>query len=132
MQLSKINIPGTENTPEIVLDPEGTIKIKGKGMALNNVAFSGQIMNWIEAYVNSPAETTYVIIAFEYLNSFCTTKLTSLLKKISEVILQKHNYQIKWYYEEDDEDILERGEYISATLNMPINFIMTYDIKTCC
>jgi hypothetical protein len=37
---------------------------------------------------------------------------------------------INWYYEDGDEDILEQGEYISTTLEIPFNFIMTSDYKT--
>jgi hypothetical protein len=132
MQISKLHILPTDNTPEIILDPEGIIKIKGRGMVLNNIGVSGQIMDWLDAYIGNPAEITYVSIAFEYLDSYCTTKLVSILKKISQVDLQNKKYLITWYHEEDDEDILERGEYISATLNIPIDFVMTYDIKTCC
>ena len=37
---------------------------------------------------------------------------------------------IRWYYEEDDEDILERGEYISAAFNIPVEFIAVSDISS--
>jgi len=55
---------------------------------------------------------TIVIIAFEYLNRFSTTILVSILRKLSQVILQSEKPVIQWYYEEDDEDIVERGEYV--------------------
>jgi hypothetical protein len=132
MQINKLNILSTDSTPGVILDPEGIIKIKGRGMALNNIGVSGQIMDWIDAYINNPAEFTSVSIAFEYLNSYCTTKLVLILNKISQVVLHKKKYLINWYYEDDDYDILERGEYISETLNIPVNFVMTYDIKNCC
>jgi hypothetical protein len=131
MQTTKLHILPTDNTPGIILDPEGIIKIKGKGMALSNIDVSGQIMSWLDDYVIDPAEITYVSIAFEYLNSFCATRLVSILRKISQVVMHHGKYIIHWYYEEDDEDILERGEYISDALNMPVTFIMTYDIKNC-
>lgn len=131
MQSTKLHILPTDNTPGIILDPEGIIKIKGRGMALNNIEDSGQIMSWLEDYVSDPAEITYVSIAFEYLNSFCATRLVSILRKISQVVLHRGKYIIHWYYEEEDDDILERGEYISDALNMPISIIMTYDIKNC-
>jgi hypothetical protein len=31
---------------------------------------------------------------------------------------------INWYYEEGDEDILEKGENISSVLDVTFNFIM--------
>ena len=90
-----------------------------------------EMKNWIDEYLSNPAEITYVFIAFEYLNSFSTTILVSILKKISQVILQLKKLVIKWYYEEGDEDILERGEYISSNYNIPIEFIMTNNIAGC-
>jgi hypothetical protein len=98
MQSTKLHILPTDNTPGIILDPEGIIKIKGRGMALNNIEDSGQIMSWLEDYVSDPAENTYVSIAFEYLNSFCATRLISILRKISQVVLHRGKYIIHWYY----------------------------------
>jgi hypothetical protein len=132
MQINKLHILPTDNTPEIILDPDGTIKIKGRGMVLNNIGVSGQIMDWLDSYIGNPAEITNVSIAFEYLNSYCTNRLTLILDKISQVVLHNKKYLITWYYEEDDDDILDRGEYIAAALNIPIEFVMTYDIKNCC
>jgi hypothetical protein len=85
-------------------------------------------MNWINEYVTNPVEITYVILAFEYLNSFSTTILVSMLRKISQVLMQSGKLVIQWYYEEDDEDILERGQYISSTFDIPIKFIVTNNI----
>jgi hypothetical protein len=48
--------------------------------------------------------------------------------KLSKVILQPKKLLIQWYYEEGDEDILERGEYISSTYDIPIEFVITNNI----
>jgi len=34
---------------------------------------------------------------------------------------------VNWYYEEGDEDILEKGEFLSDELNVPFNFIEIFD-----
>jgi hypothetical protein len=125
MVIDEIHILPTDKTPEFILSPEGIIKIKGRGLFGSKTEVSKEIKNWIDAYLRNPAETTYVIIAFEYLNSFSTTILVSILKKLSQVALQTKKFVIQWYYEEGDYDILERGEFISATFNIPITFIMT-------
>ena len=44
-------------------------------------------------------------------------------------MLQMKKFVIKWYYEEDDDDILERGEYIASAINIPIEFIPVNDIS---
>src|SRR4030042_4610478 len=125
MVLAEVHILPTDRTPEVILNPEGIIKIKGRGLAVNKTEIPKQIINWLNTYINNPAEVTYVIIAYEYLNSFSTTVLVSILKRIIQVTLRSKKYVIQWYYEYDDIDILERGEYISSILNIPVEFIMT-------
>jgi hypothetical protein len=125
MTMSGIHILPTKNTPEFIFSHDGFFKIRGRGLYVNNSEAIDQIMNWIDEYLKNPAESTYVTIAFEYLNSFSTTILVSILRKLTNVILQSKKLVIQWYYEEDDEDIFERGEYIAMTFAIPITFILT-------
>ena len=124
----ELHILPTDNTPEFLFSPDGMIKIRGRGLFQNKTETIEQIMNWIDEYLSNPAEITYVIIAFEHLNSFSTTILVSMLRKFSQVLIQSGKLVVQWYYEEDDEDMLERGEYISSTFNIPIIFILTNHI----
>jgi hypothetical protein len=129
MSVDKLHISRTGNTPEFLLNPDGIIKIKGRGLVGNNAEVVKSIMSWIDEYIKSPAEITYVIIAFEYLNSLSTSLLVSILRKLTEVIIQSGKLDIQWYYEEDDEDIMERGEYISSSFNIPIKFNLIKNIS---
>lgn len=129
--INEVHILPTNTTPEVLLTPMGVIKIKGRAIDESRTKFPEQITNWIDAYLLDPAELTEVIIALEFLNSFNTIILTSTLKKISQVIQQGKKIVIRWYYEEDDIDIFERGEYISSTINVPIEFIITDTIADC-
>jgi SiaC family regulatory phosphoprotein len=131
MVIEKLHILPTYNTPEVILNPEGIIKIKGKALFVNKTDIPGQIMNWIDNYLIDPAETTYLILAIEYINSLGTLTLVSFFRKISQIIFPGKKLVIQWYYEEDDDDILELGKYISGAYNIPIEFIITDDI-TCC
>ena len=129
MITEEVHILPTNKTPEFLLNPEGIIKIKGRAIDESRTKFPEQILNWIDAYLLNPAELTEVIIALEYLNSFNTIILTSVLRKLSQVNQQSKKLIILWYIEDDDDDLLDRGEYISSTFNIPIKFIMTGDIK---
>ena len=128
MKTGEIHILPTCNIPEFIFSPEGIIKIKGRGLFGHNTEVTEQILNWIDEYLRNPAEITYVTLAFEYLNSSSTIIIVSILRKLSQVILQSRKLVIQWYYEEDDEDILERGEYIASSFNIPIVFILTKHI----
>ena len=131
MILDEVHILPTDKTPEVLLNPKGIIKIKGRGLMVNKTEVSRQITNWINAYLNNPAEITYVIIAFEYLNSFSTMILVSILLKLLQVTMQTKKLVIEWFYENDDYDILERGEHISSTFDIPITFTITNSIADC-
>jgi hypothetical protein len=125
----EIHILPTHTTPEVILSPEGIIKIKGRALSVNNSEFPEQIMNGFNAYLSNPPDSTDVIIAFEYLNSFSAKIIVSILKNISKRILRPKKLAIRWYYEEDDDDMLELGKYISEVDKIPIEFIRTDDIK---
>ena len=124
MLIKAEKILSTKNTPEVVLNPEGIIIIRGRLMNENVAEFYKQIENWIDAYICNPADFTCVDICLEYLNSVNSMIFISLLKKITSVKLKNKKFIFNWNYEEGDEDILEQGEYISSVLNVPFNFIM--------
>lgn len=128
MALSTVIIPSTKTTPEITLDPKGTIKIKGRAIDESRDKAPEELTKWIDEYVINPPEQTRIIIALEFLNSFNTMLLTGVLKKISQVIRKGKLLIIQWHYEEDDVDIYERGEYISNTINVPIEFFIAGDV----
>ena len=117
-------ILSTKGTPEISLNPEGIIKIMGRSTNGNVIQFAAQIENWIEEYISNPAEITCVDIYLEYFNRINLQFYFALLRKIESVKLKNKKYIINWYYEEGDEDILEKGENISSILDIPFNFIM--------
>jgi hypothetical protein len=126
--IDKINILPTTNTPEFIFNPDGGIIIRGRGFYNDKSEIPDRIIIWIEEYLKNPAEVTYVTLAFEYLNSFSTTIMVSILRNLRRLILQSRKLVIQWYYEEDDEDILERGMYISETFDIPIEFIQIKNI----
>jgi hypothetical protein len=129
MNIDLVHIEPTNKTPEVLLNPEGIIKLSGRAIDESRTKFSEQIMIWIDEYVLNPAESTEVVIALEYMNSFNSIILATVLKKLSQVSQLSKKLVVRWYIEQDDDDLLERGQYISSVLNIPIEFIMTDHIK---
>jgi hypothetical protein len=120
-------ILSTKNLPEIILNPDGIITIRGRSINGNYNDISGELDGWIENYITSPAEVTYVDFYLEYFNKAQSKFFISLLRKVESLKLMKKEYIINWYYEEGDEDILEKGEYLSSEADIPFNFIEMYD-----
>jgi hypothetical protein len=123
MLTGEIHILPSDSTPEFRLCSDGMFKIRGRGLYKNRTEDIGQVQEWIDEYLENPAEVTYVVIAFEYLNSLSTILIVSILRRLQEVILKSKKLVIQWYFEEDDEDMYERGEYISMSFDIPITFI---------
>jgi hypothetical protein len=59
----------------------------------------------------------------EYFNSASAKVFIQLLQKITYVTLKHKKFIFNWYYEDGDEDILERGEYFASVLDVPINYV---------
>ncbi len=117
------HIEGTRKTPTISLRHDGMIKIEGRSIPENAAMFFEKVVEWIEKYVAAPNDITRVDISLEYLNSGTSKFVLEILKLLKSLAKSPHNLIINWYYEEGDEDILERGEYYSSILGLRINFI---------
>jgi len=116
-------IEPTRNTPEISLHPDGNIKLKGRSIHENVIDFYQPALDWVEEYILDPVDATCVDIKLEYFNSASAKYIVLMLQRLKRVTLKDKKYFINWFYEEGDEDILERGEYFASVLDMNFNFI---------
>ncbi len=105
------------------MNPEGFIKIRGRSIHENVNVFFSPVSTWITEYIENPAEVTCVEIKLEYFNSASAKVFIQLLQKLTYVHLKHKKLVLNWYYEEGDDDILERGEYFASILDIPFNFI---------
>ena len=108
---------------ERLLNPGGLIRFRGRSVHENALEFFKPVDDWVNDYINEPADVTSIDMKFDYLNSANAKILIQLIHKISRVRLLNKKLIINWYYEEGDEDIYERGEYFSSVLNIPFNFV---------
>jgi SiaC family regulatory phosphoprotein len=118
-------ISPTKSTPEVILDPKGIIKLTGRLIPENAIEFFNPIDEWINEYFKNPAEITCVEISLEYINSVGSKHLLDLIRKITHIHLKKNTnkFIINWYYNDKDEDMLEKGTIFSSVLNIPFNYI---------
>jgi hypothetical protein len=118
-------ISPTKISPEVILDSKGTIKLTGRLIPENAEDFFNPIEEWIKEYFCNPAAITCVEICLEYINSAGTKYLLDLIHKITHIHLKKNKkkFIINWYYNDEDEDMLEKGRFFSSDLDVPFNFI---------
>ena len=121
--MEELRISPTKNTPEIILNPEGVIRIKGRSIHENVTDLFEPVEEWVSEYIIDPAELTVVDLNLEYFNSASAKVFIHILQKITYVTLKHKKFIFNWYYEEGDDDILERGEYFASVLDVKFNFI---------
>jgi len=120
--MEPIYLDGTNRTPFVSLDPSGKFRIRGRSIHENPSKFFDPILDWVLAYLNDPRETTVFDIELEYFNSGSSRYILDILTLLMERKADK-KLIINWYFEDGDDDLLERGQYYESILNTKFNFI---------
>lgn len=116
-------LEGTPKTPTIEFKPsEGYLLLRGRSIPENSIEFYKPLIEGLDAYNSSPQSKTTVDIQLEYFNTSSSKCVLDVLKKL-EAINGNSEVIINWYYEEDDEDMLEAGEDYQAIINVPFKMI---------
>jgi hypothetical protein len=80
-------------------------------------------VDWLEKYAAKPQSSTNVNIQLEYFNTSSSKCILDVFKKLEAINKGGSQVVINWYYEEDDEDMLEAGEDYQAIINVPFKMV---------
>ena len=121
-------IEGTPKTPSIRFEADqGLIEIKGRSIPENSIEFYKPLVDWLDKYGEGPSTLTKVNIQLEYFNTSSSRCILDVFKKLETIHKAKHEVIINWYYEEDDEDMLEAGEDYESIIRVPFKMIEIVD-----
>jgi len=123
--MDNLLIESTKKTPEVSFNVDGRIKISGRSIPEDATKFYDDLYEWIFYYCQNPSESTTIDIELEYFNSGSSKAILHILRALVDVAKKGHKITINWYYEEGDDDIMERGEYYESILETKFNFIET-------
>ena len=122
--MEPINIDGTPKTPTIKFDSKvGIFEIKGRSIPENSVEFYKPLNEWLDNYMQSPLDKTVVNIRLEYFNTSSSKCILDVFKRLEAIHRSKHDVEINWFYEEDDEDMLEAGEDYDSIIKVPFKMV---------
>lgn len=122
--MEPIIIEGTPKTPTVHFDSaEGIFKLEGRSIPENSVEFYKPLVDWLDNYKESPLPKTVVEVKLEYFNTSSSKCILDVFKKLEVIHKAKNDVDIKWYYEEDDEDMLEAGEDYESIIRVPFEMI---------
>lgn len=128
--MRQLDLKGTPKTPSVLFDAEkGLLEIKGRSIPENSLVFYKPLNNWLKDYGKEPSKQTIFEVKLEYYNtssSKCLLDLFKTLEKLNEE--GKTSVKVHWYYETDDEDMLEAGEDYQAIIPLTFEIIEVEEI----
>lgn len=124
--MNNLVLEPSAKTPQVEFKSDGNLLVRGRSIPENSVEFYQPILDWIEAYASSPSASTKVNMQLEYFNTSSSKCILDLFKKLETVTDTEMN--IYWYYEEDDEDMLEAGEDYDAIINLNFNMVAVEEL----
>ena len=125
--MENLKIKETLKTPGIDFDPNaGTLKIFGRAIPENPEEFFTGVLQWVKNYFRNPYDTTKIDIQLEYINSGSSKYMLEFLHLLQEMHKEGKKCEINWYYEEDDESVLELGKHYQSIIDVPFKLIAMY------
>ena len=122
--MTNLYIPRTAKTPDIFFDLElGNFEIKGRSIPENSVDFYSQVMQWLDEYEKSPNSQTELTVKLEYFNTSSSKCLIDVFRRLEKLHNHGSEVNVKWYYEEEDEDMKESGEDFRDLVKMPVALV---------
>jgi hypothetical protein len=109
--MKDIIINRTEDTPQVSFLLNGKFCIQGRAYSEDPRKFFDPLILWCRELAIDKIDLE---VKLDYVNTASSKMVVDLLRTIdaNTRISQK---EIKWYFEEDDEDILETGQIIEET-----------------
>jgi len=126
--MENILIEPSRVTPLIKFDPdEGVLEMRGRSSPENAIQFYQKVIENLAQFAENGGESFTANFAFEYFNTSSSKCLFDIFKRIANIKKSGRDIHINWFYEEDDEDMMEAGEDYSDLLDLEFNFIEIED-----
>jgi len=118
-------IEETSLTPYIHFDSvAGKLELKGRSIPENSLEFYQPVYEWLDKYIKEPNDKTVVHVQFDYFNTSSSKCILDILKRVDKLDGLGKDVLIKWFYDENDEDMMEAGEDYSDLLDSPFEIVV--------
>ncbi len=115
--MENLIIEGSGTLPSVEFQTNGLLKLNGRALPENAYNFFNPLITWVTEFA---IEELNIEINLEYFNTAVSKQLYDFLKAVES----NHNFgkiNLKWFYEDGDDEILESGEIYEELLPR-INF----------
>jgi hypothetical protein len=111
-------------TPKIVLKPEQRLFcFFGNSFPVNPTEFYRPVIEWFSEYLKLYTSNDEIIINFDfnYINTSSSKQIATLFMLFDSLPV-RDNILINWYYNENDNDMLETGERYAGYADLKFKF----------
>ena len=115
-------IEATGQTPSVRIE-NGVIEIKGRSIPEDSHDFYAPIVHLIQEYLKDPHENTVLQFHLQYINSGSKKYITNILFTFDNFYSRGKDVTVLWYYDYDDESILELGNDFQTMVKIPFRMI---------
>ena len=117
-------LEGTVKTPMIHFEYDtGNLTLSGRSIPENSIDFYKGAMEWLDEYVKVPQEDTEFTVRLEYFNTSSSKCLVEIFRKLEGIYNDGKIVNIMWFYESEDEDMMESGQDFGQILKIPVKLI---------
>ena len=125
MSTLNVLIEGTGKTPTIIFEPEnGLLEIKGRSIPENSTEFYRPLNEALKKNTSNISTSLTVNFQLEYFNTSSSKCILDILKILASIKNSGADIIVNWYYDEDDEDMLESGENYQEIVNIPFKMVV--------
>lgn len=122
--MDNIFIESTPKTPKVSFHvANGTLEITGRSIPENSYQFYEPLLEWLDKYDTQPAASTVLTFKLDYFNTSSSMYILGILKKIEKIFLAGKQVSVNWFYDQDDEDMLQTGEDLKQIVKVPVNIV---------
>jgi len=114
---------GSKDTPEIILDKEKNVyKITGNSFQDDPYIVYKFVHEWLDGFVKDPSSSMNFEIKLNYVNTASSKQIADILIRLEE-LSGICEVKVLWYYDDEDDGMLDEGETLSDMINVEFEFV---------
>ena len=122
MSDNNIHIPPSKRSPLVVFE-DNRLFVVGRSIIEKPSEFYNPIFNWLKEFISQTGTKVTLYFAFEHINTSSTKWIYVIVKELCESKDFSDKIEIKWFYEEEDEDVEELGHVFSVLLQKEFDIV---------
>lgn len=122
--MEPLHIHHTKITPSIIFNgTTGEFKITGRSIPADATVFYASADKWAEKFAASfEGKSMKVDIMLDHLNTGSVRSILTILSRFLRMKPKGKEIIVNWHYEQEDEDIRDKGEEMALILEHPFMY----------